>query len=210
MDVDYFAELLRTLPTPVPRRGLLAALIGGLLTALPFPRDFDETVAKNSSKRRHRRKHQARRKKRQQQTSLSPSGPVSRVDATCPSRTGAFLITDGDERIAQTFTAIRTGPLVQAVVEVFKVSGTTGDYILHLGAVNPSGIPTNDVLAESVVANARVPDFSAPLTFGFANPATVVAGTAYALVLTRPGSTQLEGLGSFGNPCAGRAFTSSS
>jgi hypothetical protein len=58
------------------------------------------------------------------------------------------------------------------------------------------------------VADNLVLDIFATLTFGFPNPATVVAGTQYALVLTRPGSDQLEAIGTFDNPCAGRAFSS--
>ena len=210
MSTDDFTELLRFLPSAPSRRGFLAALTSGLLTVLPLPLGIDETAAENNGKRKRNRKQRTRRKKpkNDQQSPLLPANPITQVDATCPDPTGAFLIRDGNERIAQTFTAIGSGALVQAELVIFKGQATFGDYILHLGAVDASGVPTNEVRAESVVANVRVPANQSTVSFSFANPATVVAGTQYSLVLTRPGSSQLEWLGSFGDPCSGRSFIS--
>jgi hypothetical protein len=184
-------------------------LLGGLLLAGAWVRARDGTAAKNNGRRKNKRK-QARRKKRRQRIAPPPSGPITRVDATCPINTGSFLITTGDQRIAQTFTTVRGGPFVRADLEIFKKIGSIGDYILRLSTVDASGVPTNEVLAASVVPNNRVPDLFTAITFSFANPATVVANTQYALVLTRPGSDQLESIGSSGDPCAGRTFISSS
>jgi hypothetical protein len=209
--VERFEILIRSLTTAAPRRGILAAL-AGLLAADPLGLGGEVAAAKRAGKHRQKRKRhkrRTRRKKRQEDLPLPP-GPITRVDATCPINTGGFLITTGDQRIAQTFIALRTGPLVQATVEILKGPGSTGDYILRLSPVDASGIPTNDVIAASVVADRFVTDVFATLTFGFSNPATVVAGTQYALVLTRPGSDQLEAIGTFDNPCAGRAFSSPS
>jgi hypothetical protein len=206
MDLVHAAALLRSLGRTTSRRSVLAVLISGLIAAGLYAPEADETEAKKHGKRQKKRKR--KKKDKPSPTSLPPPGAVTRADATCPDPTGAFLITDGDERIAQTFTAIGNGALVRAELVIFKVQGTFGDYILHLGAVDAFGVPSNEVLAESVVANARVPANESTLTFSFANPATVATGTQYALVLTRPGSSQLEWLGSFGDPCFGRAFIS--
>jgi hypothetical protein len=202
-----------TLTSTGSRRGILAAL-GGLLAGPVGPGEEGTDArragkAGKAGKDRRKRKRRAPRAKRQQNPPPL-SGPITRVDATCPINTGGFVIRTGDQRIAQTFTALRTGPLVQATIEILKGFGSTGDYILRLSAVDAAGVPTNDVLAVSVVDDSRVPDIFSALTFGFADPATVIAGTEYALVLTRPGSDQLEAIGSFGNLCAGRAFSSPS
>jgi hypothetical protein len=66
-------------------------------------------------------------------------------------------------------------------------------------------------LVQSSVANANVPSGGSegvPVTFTFSTPAAVVAGTQYALVLTRPEGNLLEWRGSLGNPCTGRTFYS--
>jgi hypothetical protein len=200
MNSNSFGDLHQALTEALSRRGLLAVLSGALLTVPAFPLDISVTNARGHGKHRQKRKRRTRRTKRQPDPPLPP-GPIN---------TGGFLITTGDQRIAQTFTALRTGPLVQAAVEILKGPGSTGDYILRLGTVDAAGVPTNEVLAASVVADRFVTDVFSTLTFDFANPATVVAGTEYALVLTRPGSTQLEAIGTFDNPCAGRAFSSPS
>jgi hypothetical protein len=83
-----------------------------------------------------------------------------------------------------------------------------GDYILRLGPLDASGIPTNDVLAEASVANAAVPDFESIVNFVFVKPATVGAGTEYALILTRPGGDLLAWDGHINDTCAGSAFVS--
>jgi hypothetical protein len=53
-----------------------------------------------------------------------------------------------------------------------------------------------------------VPDGPSTLSFAFANPATVVAGVRYALVLSRSGSGSLGWDGRNGDTCPGQAFIS--
>jgi hypothetical protein len=110
--------------------------------------------------------------------------------------------------LAQTFVALASGALVSAQLPLVKQPGTAGEYLLRLGPVDGSGLPTNDVLAETSVSNLSVPTGSSTVTFTFANPAAVAAGTQYALILTRPGSTHLQWDGHLGDTCAGRGFVS--
>jgi hypothetical protein len=201
MDLKTVEHAFRLMTTDASRRGALAALTGGLLAAHPFAREIDETEASKKSKRRKRRKNK-KNKNRQ-------NDPKVRVDAMCPTLGSVVSsITDGNVRFAQTFTALSSGPLVKAEILASKEPESEGDFVLRLSPVDASGVPTNEVLAEASVAPANVPDGTSTVTFTFRNPAPVVAGTEYALVLTRPGGTFVAWSGQFGNPCAGQHFLS--
>jgi hypothetical protein len=210
MYAEDFAELLRSFVVAPSRRGLLAASLGGPLTALPLPLGLDETEAKNTSKRRRRRKHQARRKKRKNKQNPPSPDPIAHIDAACPRTAGLeeSVEVNGNTRIAQTFTSFATGRLVRAEIPLFKSTGSSGDYILRISPVDTAGVPTNDVLAETVVANASVPDGESILSGVFGTPAAVVSGASYALVLTRPGDDEIELAGQFFNQCGGETYVS--
>ena len=105
---------------------------------------------------------------------------------------------------------LANGLLVTAQLPVVKEAGSDGDDVLRLSPLD-SGVPTNSVLAQTSVANANVPSGGpegTPVTFTFGTPASVGAGTQYALVLTRPGGGLLQWRGDAGNPCTGRSFFS--
>lgn len=197
MDTIHVDTMLHSLKSALSRRGVLAGLTGGLLATGFVIRDEDDAEAKKKGKRRKRGKNKKDKNK-----------PKIRVDATCPTSGGSGSSNDGNVRFAQTFTALASGPLVKAELLVEKEAGSTGDFILRLSVVDGSGFPTNDVLAVSVAADASVPDGVSTVTFSFASPATVVAGTEYALVLTRPGGDFIGAFGQTGNPCAGQRFFS--
>jgi hypothetical protein len=203
------AQLLDSLARKAPRRVLLAALSGGLLTLGAGILDLNEAAAKKhaADRRRKRRRRDARRKKRK---SRQQADPITRVDATCTgAREGFIADVDGDARLAQTFTALASGPLVRAEIPISKDAGSDGDYILRLSPLDGAGVPTNDVLAEAAVADDTLPLGESTLTFTFTSPAPVVAGVTYALVLTRPGIGVVAWVGeNIDNPCAGRAFFS--
>jgi hypothetical protein len=153
------------------------------------------------SKRRKRRKNRKSKNRK--------NNPKIRVDATCPTLGSVISsVTDGNFRFAQTFTALASGPLVKAEILASKEPGSDGDFVLRLSPVDASGVPTNEVLAETSVAAANMPDGVSTVTFTFGNPAPVVAGGEYALVLTRPGGTFVAWSGQLGNPCAGQHFFS--
>jgi len=203
MDMAHLAALLRSFSAAASRRGVLTALAGGLLAPLPLARDVAETDAKKNHKPGKKRKTRKKDK-----PSPPPPSPVTRADATCAAQTNEFFIADGNTRFAQTFTALTSGPLVSAQLQLNKDVGSAGDYILQISVVDNFGVPTNEVLAKTSVANVTVPNGTSTVTFPFASPFSVVAGTQYALVLTRPGSVNVSWHGLGGDACPGGAFKS--
>jgi hypothetical protein len=205
MGTKHFAALMGGLISSASRRTVLAGLSGGLLAAAPVVPGRDMAEARKKGKRRKKGKKQ----QQNPQQPPSPPGPVTRVDALCPGPSGTSLgSTDGNSRVAQTLAALASGALVRAELPIIKGAGTNGEYIVRLSPVDPSGFPTNAVLAETSVSNLSVPTGPSIVAFNFANPASVVAGTEYALVLTRPGSTHLQWEGNLGDSCSGGAFVS--
>lgn len=195
MHANHFTAFDRVLELAAARRGIFAGILASMLAA-----NLNETVAKR--KRRRNQKKRGRRKKRRNQK------PKTRVDATCPEPAEFSLRDpDGNNRYAQTFTAKSSGPLISAELSISKLAGSPGDYILRLSPVDGSGIPTNEVLAEAIVANADVPDGGGTVPFTFGTPYAVKAGNDYALVLTRSEGTFGWGARG-GDACAGSAFRS--
>jgi hypothetical protein len=121
-----------------------------------------------------------------------PSGPTpprSVLAYQCPGPKNSAYSGSGTERLAQTFTAERSGSLRQIQFSVNKKPGTSGDYLVQLLKVvggKPSHSPL-DVLAAITVPDAAVATSSdATVTATFADTA-LVAGTEYAVALSRPG-----------------------
>lgn len=196
------AAHLRSITGRASRRGIIASLARGLFAIGIGSVTVDDVEA---SKKRKRRK----RKNKKKDKNPRPSGPVTRADATCAaSNRVVFSAFDGNLRIAQTFFAVKSGPLVTAVILSSKEPGSDGDFVLRLSPVDASRVPTNEVLAEASVVAATVPDGVSTFTFAFSNPAPVVAGTEYALVLTRPGGTFVAWVGQSDTPCSGQRFFS--
>ena len=137
------------------------------------------------------------------------SNAVVREDAACPGPGGITLGTAfANARFAQTFTARASGQLVSAQVTVIKAANTTGDYVATINAVDANGVPTNTVLATASIPNGEMPAGESQATFNFPNPAAVVAGTQYALVVSRTGPEKLTLRADGGNRCIGGAFDS--
>jgi hypothetical protein len=74
-----------------------------------------------------------------------------------------------------------------------KQLGKDGDYVLRLSPLDGSGVPTNTVLVETAAADATVPLGESMVSFSFAAPFFVAAGTQYALVLTQRGAFASSG-----------------
>jgi hypothetical protein len=214
METSHVTALLRPLSAAVSRRGVCAALSSGLLATLGSPFGSGEAAAKQKNRHQKQRKKRVRRRKRNNRRHslppTAPSGPVVQVDATCvrPPEDSGLATTNPEKRLGQTFTALASGLLVQAELPISKISTSTGDYVLQLGTVDVAGVPTNAVLATTSVANTAKPPGTSLVAFTFASPASVVAGTTYALILSRPGSDDLVWFGHRGNTCSGRAFES--
>jgi hypothetical protein len=132
------------------------------------------------------------------------------LDANCPPPRDTTLGGSFGGRMAETFTAQASGALTTAQLDITKGPGTTGDYLLQILAVGPSGLPTNTVLASTSVPNASVPNGDSFITGTFEAPATVTAGERYALMAARPPgtSTVMAGLRT-GDDCPGMTSSGS-
>jgi hypothetical protein len=194
MNPDHIALLRQSMSGLASRRGILGGLASVLAATGLTSITADGLEARKKGKTKKKRK--ARK-------------PKVRADARCSGVSDAgFGVGDGDIRLAQAFTARTSGPLVRADLAIAQSVQSTGDYILHLGAVDAFGVPTNEILAATSVPSLDVPDGLSTLSFSFARPFSVVAGTQYALVLTQPGSDFLRWNGQNGDLCPGRAFVS--
>jgi hypothetical protein len=144
----------------------------------------------------------------------SPAAADPVLDANCPDPDDGSVSfinpPGGNGRTAQTFTVINTGSLTSAQMEVIKAMGSTGDYILQIVAVDGSGVPTNTVLASATIPNDTVPTGESTITGNFATPVAVTAGQQYAVLVTRPSSTNLNVSARFGDDCPGARFSSAS
>jgi HYR domain len=107
-------------------------------------------------------------------------------------------------RLAQTFTAGRTGDLDRIDLLLYRV-GSPGDLTVQVRTAS-GGVPSEVVLATASVAAASVPDagwVSVPLS----SPISSTAGRQYAIVLSAPGASSASpfyGWGSaLGDPYAG-------
>jgi len=204
MDIARFDTLIRALTT-TPRRGLLTALGGGLLASgLAWPGEDEEIAAKKGGQRRRQRRRRGKRRKGKDRN----KPPVVKADARCIGNSDIDFGAIENSRRAQTFTALSSGALVRAELTVGKDEDALDEWILRLSPVDGEGVPTNDVLAETVVPDTSVPLGPATaVTFEFADPPAVVAGTTYALVLTR--GEFFKWAARNGNICQGQAFSSS-
>jgi hypothetical protein len=197
VQVQRFDTLTRSLTAATPRRGLLAGLTGGLLAARSQAIAVNDAEAKKKGKRRKKSKNKNKKDRTE-----------TRVDATCPGpadNAGLGLL-DG-ESLAQTLTALKSGRLIRA--ELLILAGETGsaDLTLQLRDINASGVPTDDVLAETTVLTADVPSGGeSTVVFAFAVPPAVAANREYALVLSSRGSRADVWRGRRGDGCDGRAF----
>lgn len=194
MHTDHFATLLRSLSPESSRRTLLAGLAAGALAITP-----DGMTARKRRKQRKKRKNRG-----------GPRDvPETLDDAQClQPNNGVAVESEPDGRIAQTFTAIRSGELLRADLLLTVPTDSPDDFVLHLAPLDAFGFPTNQVLAATSLAAVPSPVGDATVqTFTFQQPAKVVSGTTYALVLSRP-EVGVRWEGHFGNACPGRAFKS--
>lgn len=91
--------------------------------------------------------------------------------------------------VGQVFTAGVTGLLDRISIDAFSFQGaTTGPLVVDVYAVDGSGFPTGASMASSSVANTAIPSTVSTVVFDFGVPATVTAGTSYALVFTTTGN----------------------
>jgi hypothetical protein len=127
------------------------------------------------------------------------------LDANCPGPPDDGTTLSPDERVAQTFTAANTGTVVRAEVAINK-DASGGPFTMQILDTDASGIPVNGALGSATVPDSSVPDGDTTLAGTFSNPASVVAGHLYALVVSRPDEWDLTDR--HGDPCAGEEIYS--
>jgi hypothetical protein len=93
---------------------------------------------------------------------------------------GAFSV-GTNQNVAQTFTAGLSGKIDQVDLHLGKVGAPVPLLSVEIRSVS-AGIPTGTGLAAASVAASSIPASSAFVPITFASPATVVAGTQYAIV----------------------------
>lgn len=199
MDAQEFDRLTRVHATGASRRGVIAVLGGGLMSALSLALvgSAGVSVADAKGKKKHRRK-----KKHKHQSAGSPppsTDPGSPSDQPgnqpppvtgpgfCAPSTAAIRTTSG--RFAQTFFPPQGGQLTSATVYLQK---NPANFALgfQIRTVDATGIPTSTVLASRVIGNipeTHLADPKRAVTATFMTPATLALGQQYALTITGPG-----------------------
>ena len=182
-------------PAASSRRRLMQALTVGALGA-PLSTRFDIEAEARKRRRKSRRK-----KKRNPQL----PEPQVRADAACPLPQNQIFVVGSLARLAQSFTAGTTGELVRVNLALANPNGGSNNYLLRVASL-VDGLPGADVLATAQVNASSAQAGVTEVTFSFASPAGVVAGTSYALVLAVDGIDNFSWVSRSGATCAGRAF----
>lgn len=199
MEVRKLDRFIQTYAADTSRRRLVAGLGGSTLTALFLALmgsgDAGEVAAKG-------KKRPNRKKKRKKKTAVAPPPDSPPPDSSPPPPPSPQLIYECagppngassgavNIRFAQLFTASSNGALRRVEVLVSKDPGSTGDYQLQLVKVK-AGVPSHDpldILAGVTIPDATVPSGNSRLSGEFIGP-KLVQGTDYAVVVSRPGST---------------------
>ncbi len=144
---------------------------------------------------------------------LAQTLPQGDLDANCLVSSDRHLLVETDEQAAQTFTAVNSGKLTSAQVEIthYPVLQGYGDYILKIATVDSSGAPTTNVLASAEIDDSSLPSEEQMITANFApeSAAQVVAGQKYALIVARENAAGLWVSVRDDNPCSGGSTYSS-
>jgi hypothetical protein len=178
MHDDRVATLARgcgpaTVRASHPRRVIVGLLSGGLAALLT-------RFAGEARRRRRKRKKRRHKDKKPQPPKPRPS---EELDAHCPVASGA---SQGVRIPAVTFVPRRSGFLTR--VWVLLMDSQAGqDFSLLITPVDAEGKPTEELLAGAEVLD--VPEAghghpAQPLAVTFADPALVLQGTRYALIVT--------------------------
>ncbi|HEX5499569.1 MAG TPA: hypothetical protein VFX03_10095 [Thermomicrobiales bacterium] len=125
----------------------------------------------------------------------------------CAGSTDVISLFQADRRAAARFTASRTGRLRQINFSINNPSGSSGDWVVQLVAVDGATPSTNpiDVLAAVTISDASVPEGQSTITGPFAGT-KLTQGVDYAAVLTRRDDFDVA---VFFDPatCSGASFT---
>lgn len=181
MDTDPFDTLTARLNDQLTRRRSLGLLgVAGMVSA-------QDAIAGKKKRRKRKKKKPAM------------PGPVTRADASCIA-TNPLTAGVGYARVAQTFRALRTGQLTAASF-LLQANGAGMDFDVEIWSVDADNVPAAFLGGTTI---ADVPETVSPnqrqLTATMPTPVPVVAGTRYALVVTKGVNAAL--VVSADNPCA--------
>jgi hypothetical protein len=127
-------------------------------------------------------------------TQVAAAGTLDQQQTTSNNDVGFPIV--GTRQVAQTFTAGISGNLDQVNLLLRRPAGSAGDLTVQIKATTggtPSGLP---------LASATVPAASVSFGQGWVSvplsPTTSIAGMQYAIVLSSPGSCDIDGCYSWG------------
>lgn len=204
MDAFRFDTLTRFLRTSGSRRHALGGLLGSLLGLGRSRREATAAKKKPCPPCKKRKKGKCKKKLPngtpcangtcQSGSCVAAGGgggssgqPPRLPNASCNVQETNTHFAGAGQRVAQTFTEPNGGKLNTVQLVLNNGATTTGDYLVQVNTVDPStGVPTNNTIASTQLAGNQIgnnPDF---VTFSFATPATLAAGSQYALVHSRP------------------------
>jgi hypothetical protein len=118
------------------------------------------------------------------------AGAAEQQTGVCYPPSNAIPSGPGNGRLAETFVASTTGKLSRVQLDLCKLANTTGDYLVHLLAVDTNGKPTNKALAKAKIFDSDVVvGYSVTVSAQFrpGNTVTLKAGKRYAVCVSRPG-----------------------
>jgi hypothetical protein len=144
-------------------------------------------------------------------TAALPQGAAAALDANCPGPSDdTDTYSDGvnPARVGQAFTAVNSGALVLAEIEVSKMAAAPGDWIVQIVPTDGVGAPTNTALASASIPDSSVPGGVSRLAAVFNPGASVEAGQRYAFVIARPGGGSFGVRERTGDPCPVQEFES--
>jgi hypothetical protein len=123
-------------------------------------------------------------------TGPPPAAATEQQTGVCYAPSDAIASSPGNGRLAETFVASTGGKLSRVQLDLYKPANTTGDYFVHLVAVDAKGKPTNKVLAKARIFDSDVAvGTTVTVNAHFRKRKTVAlkAGKRYAVAVSRPG-----------------------
>ena len=114
-----------------------------------------------------------------------PDATVDQSVGTSVGDLDGFSWVYSGQSTGQTFTAGLSGELTSVTIFLKNGGAATEDLSVAISAVS-GGLPSGTALATQSIANAGVPATEGAVKVTFEAPATVVAGTEYAILVSSP------------------------
>jgi hypothetical protein len=139
------------------------------------------------------------------------AGAAEQQTGVCYPPSNAIPSGPGNGRLAETFVASTTGKLSRVQLDLCKLANTTGDYLVHLLAVDANGKPTNKALAKAKIFDSDVAVGTSVTVSAHFRPSktvTLKAGKRYAVSVSRPGPNGIMANGAVNGCVDDRLFRS--